>query len=482
MSELPANWVTGKIGQLCDLRNGRAFKPAEWSVTGLPIVRIQNLNKRAAPFNFYNGEYSDKYHLMGGELLFAWSGTPGTSFGSHIWYGGEALLNQHIFRVDFDAKNMDRRFFRLAINQKLNELINVAHGGVGLRHVTKGNFEATEISIPPFKEQKRIADKLDALLMQVDACRNRLDKIPGIIKRFRQAVLAAAFTGKLTTQFRNTSILTPIARTIADTPMPPRPNRYASRTSRLIMGDYALAVGKPKTVLPIGWQWVPLVDIAKMESGHTPSRAHPEYWENGTIPWVGIADARDGHGSTIFDAYQKTNELGLANSAARLLPAGTVCFSRTASVGYVVRMGTAMATSQDFANWICTVAINPDWLKFLFVAENAAIYRFGKGSTHTTVYFPELLALHVALPSIEEQAEIVRRVEALFAFADRLEARYTTARAQVENLTPALLAKAFRGELVPQDPNDEPASALLARIRDARAAPEKVKTPRASKA
>src|SRR5262249_5201305 len=152
--------------------------------------------------------------------------------------------------------------------------------------------------------------------------------------------------------------------------------------------DYALAVGNPGRVIPDGWQWVPLVDIARMESGHTPSRAHPEYWD-GDVPWIGIADARDWHGKTIPCTYQHTNEAGLANSAARLLPTDTVCLSRTASVGYVVRMGVPMATSQDFANWICTRAIEPDWLKFLFVAETEAIYRFGKGSTHTTVYFPE---------------------------------------------------------------------------------------------
>jgi len=80
----------------------------------------------------------------------------------------------------------------------------------------------------------------------------------------------------------------------------------------------------------------------------------------------------------------------------------------------------------------------------------------------------DVRALQVPLPSREEQNEIVRRVEALFAYTDRLEARYTAARAQVERLTPALLAKAFRGELVPQDPNDEPASVLLERIRAAR--------------
>src|SRR6266487_3271443 len=85
----------------------------------------------------------------------------------------------------------------------------------------------------------------------------------------------------------------------------------------------------------------------------------------------------------------------------------------------------------------------------------------------------EIKALVISLPGVEEQDEIVRRVEALFAYADRLEARYTATRAQVERLTPALLAKAFRGELVPQDPNDEPASVLLERIRTSRAVKSK---------
>ena len=97
--------------------------------------------------------------------------------------------------------------------------------------------------------------------------------------------------------------------------------------------------------------------------------------------------------------------------------------SRTASVGYVVKMGRPMATSQDFVNWVCTDVIDPDWLKWLFVAERRALHRFGKGSTHTTVYFPEWLSLHVALPSIEEQREIVVRIDCLMDYADELEDR-----------------------------------------------------------
>ncbi|MCW5789325.1 MAG: restriction endonuclease subunit S [Polyangiaceae bacterium] len=202
MSGLPAGWATAAIRELCTLENGRAFKPSDWTERGLPIVRIQNLNNAGASFNRFAGEIAERYRLRGGELLFAWSGTPGTSFGAHVWRGGDAVLNQHIFRVDFNDSVVEKRFFRHAINQKLEELIDVAHGGVGLRHVTKGVFEGTEVLVPPLPEQKRIADKLDALLARVDACRERLDRVPGILKRFRQSVLAAATSGELTRDWR----------------------------------------------------------------------------------------------------------------------------------------------------------------------------------------------------------------------------------------------------------------------------------------
>ncbi len=115
-------------------------------------------------------------------------------------------------------------------------------------------------------------------------------------------------------------------------------------TTRHIPGDHALAVGMPVMVVPVGWTWTKLTDLARLESGHTPSRKHPEYW-HGEIPWITLTDARPNHGRIIDDTAEHTNELGIANSSARLLPKNTVCLSRTASVGYVIVMGREMATS-----------------------------------------------------------------------------------------------------------------------------------------
>ncbi|MDN6321437.1 MAG: restriction endonuclease subunit S, partial [Halomonas sp.] len=89
MRELSNGWVEAEIGDLCDLKNGYAFKPSDWTSSGKKIVRIQNLNNPDAHYNHFDGEIRDRFTIQSDDLLFAWSGTPGTSFGAHIWRGGE---------------------------------------------------------------------------------------------------------------------------------------------------------------------------------------------------------------------------------------------------------------------------------------------------------------------------------------------------------------------------------------------------------
>ena len=144
---------------------------------------------------------------------------------------------------------------------------------------------------------------------------------------------------------------------------------------------------------------------AARDRSYPHSRKHPEYW-GGSVPWVGIKDATENHGRVINDTHQHTNELGIANSSARILPMHTVCLSRTASVGYVVVMGRPMATSQDFVNWVCSEAIDYRFLKYVLLAEREAFLRFASGTTHQTIYFPEVKAFHVCLPPIDEQRAI----------------------------------------------------------------------------
>lgn len=155
-------WETKPLGRFCKLINGKAFREDDWSESGFPIIRIQNLNDSKKSFNHWSGGLERQVHVQGGDLLIAWSGTPGTSFGAHIWSGPEGVLNQHIFRVDLANGEVTKDWLRFCVNTQLLRLIDQAHGGVGLKHVTKGTVESLQIPLPPLAEQKRIAGILDA--------------------------------------------------------------------------------------------------------------------------------------------------------------------------------------------------------------------------------------------------------------------------------------------------------------------------------
>ena len=166
--KIPQSWSLVPLGEALVLINGRAFKPTDWTEKGLPIVRIQNLNNPLAPFNRFNGEVKERFLIDDGDFLISWSGTPGTSFGAHIWDRGPAIVNQHIFKSILLGGVFEKRFLKVAINARLLELIERAHGGVGLQHITKPKLEAVAITLPPFAEQQRIAAKVDELMVLCD--------------------------------------------------------------------------------------------------------------------------------------------------------------------------------------------------------------------------------------------------------------------------------------------------------------------------
>ena len=185
-----------------------------------------------------------------------------------------------------------------------------------------------------------------------------------------------------------------------------------------------LSVGKPRTEAPEGFEWTPLTSVARLETGHTPARKHPEYWD-GDIPWIGIRDATANHGRTIHSTRERVTQAGVDNSSTRLLPADTVCLSRTASVGYVVTMGVPMCTSQDFVNWVCGPDLNHRYLKNVLVGEHHAMLRFAHGTTHQTIYFPEVKAFHACLPDRHTQDSIA---DTLGALDDKVESNARVAR------------------------------------------------------
>lgn len=171
------------------------------------------------------------------------------------------------------------------------------------------------------------------------------------------------------------------------------------------------------------WPTAPIRLVARLGSGHTPSRSKPEYWEDCSVPWITLADVwqlRNGQTSVITDTKEMVSPLGLANSAAVKHPAGTVILSRTASVGFSAIMGRDMATSQDFATWTCGPKLEPRYLLHALRGMAPDLKRIAMGSTHKTIYMPDIEQLRVPLPPLEEQRRIADFLDAETARIDKM--------------------------------------------------------------
>ena len=192
--------------------------------------------------------------------------------------------------------------------------------------------------------------------------------------------------------------------------------------------------------IPAHWEVKRTKHVAQLESGHTPSRQNPEYWQDCEIPWFTLADVwqiRDKNKSHVTKTQEKVSETGLAHSSARLLPKGTVILSRTASVGFSTIMGVDMATTQDFVNWVCRPHLRPEYLLYVFRSMDQEFQRLTMGSTHQTIYMPDVGQFVSPLPPILEQDQIVEfiqaettKIDAVVAKKERLlellqEKRYT---------------------------------------------------------
>ncbi len=164
-------------------------------------------------------------------------------------------------------------------------------------------------------------------------------------------------------------------------------------------------------VPPLGWTWRKLNEIAQLESGHTPSRSRPDWW-GGEISWVSLTEIRALDGNWVESTEIRTNEAGIANSSARILPRGTVCFSRTASVGFVTILSKPMATSQDFANWICGDELDPEFLMYALIGARRQLRAIATGATHKTIYMPELKSFYICLPPRDRQEQLVSSIKA----------------------------------------------------------------------
>lgn len=196
LGDVPEGWEVKKLKYLVRFNNGLAFKPSDWSNSGAPIIRIQNLNGSEI-FNYTTKvDLPEELLIKKGDILFSWSGNVGTSFGSFVWNRDfSGYLNQHIFKVEKIGSN--RRYFYYVLKAVTKHVEENTHGIIGLVHITKPELGSISVPVAPFEEQVAIAGWLDDQLVGVNAVIDRAQREIALIKEFRTRLIADVVTGKL---------------------------------------------------------------------------------------------------------------------------------------------------------------------------------------------------------------------------------------------------------------------------------------------
>lgn len=463
---LPQGWTTAPLDALCHKLRGVSYKRDEASSTRkdgyLPILRANNIEEDRLTFDELvwvpANRVNDQQKLRKGDIVVAMSSgskniVGKTAQASTNWDGAFGAFCGILRPVEELHKQFLGLFLR---TREYRFQISELSAGSNINNLKNEHFAAIDVPLAPLNEQKRIVAKLEKVLSAVEDSQKRLAKIPVLLKHFRQSVVAAACAGRLTSDWREKNSDVESASEIIKRLETKEPEQYLDIFEKT--SDKSL---------PESWVWVRLGKLGNLSGGGTPSKSQPRFWE-GKIPWVSPKDMKR---DRIFDAADHITIEAINSSSTKWIRKGSILF--------VVR-GMILLHTLPTAITDVDVTMNqdmkaltpefPEMAEYLFVASKhiaQAILFEVKEATHGTlrVDTPLLLNWAVPLPPLPEQKEIVRRVEALFALADKIETRYKKAQTQVDKLTPSILAKAFRGELVPQDPNDEPASVLLERIK-----------------
>ena len=431
LGKVPAHWCVHRLGHLGQLSTSSVDKK---QVEGQSLVKLLN----------YMDVYSSQHKRIDGSLEFMQVTaspsqlqsanvvrgdvffTPSSETASDIGHAAVVaetipglLFSYHVVRFrpsDFVRSALDLRFSAYAFNARyLRERFSANAVGTTRQVLRLSVFKEAFVALPPSSEQHAIVAFLDRETARIDALVARKERLIELLQEKRTALIAQAVTKGLN----------------ADVPM---------RDSGVEW------IGE----VPAHWEAGRTKFAATLRTGHTPSRQHPEYWENCTIPWFGLADVwqlRDGRREYVVETKELISEVGLANSAAVLLPKGTVIVSRTASVGFSGILGCDMATTQDFVNWTCGPKLRPEFLLYVFRAMRQEFTRLTMGSTHQTIYMPDVARFTTPIPPVEEQDEIVAFVRREKSRIDSLVGKIREHIARLQEYRTALISAAVTGRI-----------------------------------
>ena len=484
-ADLPKGWTETTLDHLLvSLESGSRPRGGVRGIAdGIPSVGAEHLNADGG-FRFENIKFVPQTFfrrmargiIRQGDVLVVKDGatTGKVALVRSDFPYSDAAVNEHVF-VCRPSKGLKSAFLFLYLFSKegqeriLENFRGSAQGGINQ------NFApGTVVPLAPLAEQKRIVAKVEELLSRVNAARERLSEVPAIFKRFRQSVLAAACSGRLTEEWRKANpdvesglwLLNRIHDVRLSSAVSSKEKNQIAEAFRPEMLD----VAEGELAIPAIPEWAlcRIGAIGKVVNGSTPSRKNEAFWGK-DIPWVSSGEVRN---NLITGTHEKISQAGYENCSVQLLPIGTVLIAmigegKTRGQSAILKIDATI--NQNSAAILLTHGLVVSeylwrWLQFQYEMTRAQ----GSGSGPQALNCQRVRELPFLLPPLAEQHEIVRLVEELLKLTDKIEKQVAQGNVQAENLTQAILAKAFRGELAPQNPDDEPASKLLERIRSER--------------
>ncbi len=405
------------LGEVAEYINGRAFKPDEWEDDGLPIIRIQNLTGSTDVCNRTTKTYEEKYLVIDGDLLFAWS----ASLGAHIWHGENGWLNQHIFKV-VPHDGTDKQYLYYYLLHVVDQLYAKTHGS-GMVHITIKPFKNTEIYLPSLPEQHRIANRIESLFAKLDEAKEKAQAVVDGFELRKSAILHKAFTGELTERWRK---------------------------------EHGEGLD--------GWKNTTLSEIV---SGFKYGTSEKSTYNNTGMPVLRIPNV--GTGTLSFEdmKYLAHNDVDEANQVHEN---DLLIIRSNGSRDLVGKCAIVPALSRKFAYASFLIRIKPsewilpDYLTLYLNSTDARTQMFKKAKSSAGIHninSQELGSITINVPTIYEQSAIIAVLNNLLAKGQQAKEAAEAVLIQIDTMKKAILARAFRGELGTNDPAEESAEKLI---------------------
>lgn len=471
-NHIPKSWESICLGNITHITYGKGLPTKHLLSSGFPVFGANGI------IGFY-----DRYLYEDSQLLIS---CRGASSGEINFSPPKCFVTNNSLIVDFpfQAKILRKTFYYFLQAVKKDRLVT----GSAQPQVTINNAIELKLNLPPLNEQKRIVAKIEELFSELDNGIAALKTAREQLNVYRQAVLKHAFEGKLTAKWRekNADKLESPEQLLARI----QQEREACYQEQL--EDWMAAVkeweangkegkkpGKPKTFskidllsnselmdlpeLPDGYIYIALLnlgDLSRGKSKHRP-RNDPRLF-GGKYPFIQTAEVKSAN--RIINKYHQTySDFGLAQS--KLWPSGTLCITIAANIAETSFLGFDCCFPDSIVGFTAYKSVIPEYVELFIKAVRVNIEAYAPATAQKNINLVTLENLVVPYCSIDEQKKIINEVEAIFSVIDNNEKEIESALTKAATLRQSILKKAFSGQLVPQDPSDEPASELLARIQ-----------------